>query len=191
MSKQTFQTHLLCLDGGGEGWSRRTFKEGMDTFSVKWMLGALWTSARVSVGSQVPHWKYSLGISWDRRSCSFSYWVGWEHWPVHMRTGTDSFPFHALRKKKKRPKQPIQSFFLCSTGFSCLSLASFFPRIPAHLKHRSVCSPSLLCFAPELVDSLELWFIRDQLSKARNVRLSSLDGIWAESVWVLAFVWKC
>lgn len=94
------------------------------------------------------------------------------------------FSFSCLKKKKKkkRPKQPIQAFFLCSTGFSCLSLASFFPRIPAHLKHRSVCSPSLLCFAPELVDSLELWFIRDQLSKARNVRLLSLDGIWAESV---------
>lgn len=102
MSKQTFQTHLLCLEGGGEGWSKSTFKEGMDTFSGKWMSGALWTSARVSLGSQVPHWNYSLGISWDLRSFSFSYWVGWEHWPVHMRTGTDSFPFHALRKKKKK-----------------------------------------------------------------------------------------
>ena len=89
------------------------------------------------------------------------------------------FSLSCLKEKKKRPKQPIQAFFLCSTGFSCLSLASFFPRIPTHLKHRSVCSASLLSFALELVDSLELWFIRDQLSKTRNVRLLSLDGIWA------------
>lgn len=40
------------------------------------------------------------GLSWDLKSCCFSYWVEWEQRPVHVRTGTDSFHFHAIEKKK-------------------------------------------------------------------------------------------
>lgn len=173
VSKQTFQTHLLCLEGGGR-LVQSTFKEGMDTFS-KWMSGALWTSARVSLGSQVPHWNYSWGSHgiWDPSPSLTG--VGWEHWPVHMRTGTDSFPFHALRKKKKKGPNNLSRPFSFAALVSASFLGIFLPKDPAHLKHRSVCSPSLLCFAPELVDSLELWFIRDQLSKA---------GMWGSWVWM-------
>lgn len=49
----------------------------------------------------------SPGISWDLRSCFFSYWVRQEKWSVHVRTGTDSFHFHAI--KKKVLKLPIPS----------------------------------------------------------------------------------
>lgn len=47
----------------------------------------------------------SLAISWDPRSRSLSYWVGWEQEPVHVRTQTDCFQCGVL--KTEVPKQPV------------------------------------------------------------------------------------
>lgn len=130
----------------------------------------------------------SPGISWDLRSCSFSYWVGWEQWPVHVRTGTDSFHFNAIKKKKTTTIPGPSPFTGLVPGAFPLHLSS--QRCPdtwsIELSSFFSCSVLLLHFSSGQLDAL---VHKGSAVRARNVRLLFWMG-FGQSVWILAFVWK-